>query len=379
MPDDVTPDEVVPAEKATDPDAIASALMGKLGPQLGTMVADAVNAKVKDLGLDAVDRKHGIAPGIEGADEDEPDPKARQAAFLKAAIFGPQTPLEIKALSEGTTTAGGYLVPDDFRAEVIMRANGLVQLYPKCYRFTSKSDAMKVPNLATDVSMSWDEAENADFDESDPVFGETSFSLHRCNAITYTSRELADDGSVGILDLLTRLFSEAIARERDKVIVIGDGSDQPEGIFSASGITTVSSIGAVAYADLVRMDEEIADQYRDDPSLCWITNKAVRRYIRGVKDDNGRPLLVDPVNNGGLKTLLDHPVCVNTNVPTGQIALGAMSKFWIMDREQMGFESTTSGGDTFKKHQVGLKVWERWDGKLVHVTDCWVKGTDITS
>ncbi len=381
MADEPTPDGAVDAPEVFDADKLADALLVKAGPQLTEMVTAAVDAQVKDLGLDKVDRKHAMFPGVE--EDGEKAKVERQAAFLKAAIFGNHDDAlasGAKALSEGSDAAGGYLVPVDFREEVIMRTNELSLLYPRCFRFPTIRDAVKIPNLATDVEISWDEAENEDFDESDAVFGQTTFSIHRANATTYTSRELANDSAPAVVTILMRLFAEAVSRERDKVIVKGNGSDQPEGIFSATGVTVVdSAIGDLTYCDLLTMDETVLDQYRADPSLCWITNQTVRRYIRCIKDSTGQPVMTqDPMREGRPIVLLDHPIFVNPNVPTGYIALGPLSKYWIADREQMGFESTTIGGTAWRRHQIGLKVWERWDGKLVWTTNCWVKSYGIT-
>ena len=367
-----------PIVEALDPAKMADALVDQVGPQLGRLVTEAVAAKISDLGLDRIDRKAGVFPGVDAADEREPDPRKRVEAFLRAALFGAHDGAAVKALSEGTVTAGGYLVPDDFRAEVVMRTNELSVLHPRAFRFRTSLASVKLPSLATDVEMSWDEAENAALDESDAVFGQTSFTIHRMNAITYSSRELLADAAVDLVDLLTQIFADAVSRERDKVICIGDGSTQPEGIFSASGVTSVSSIGSITYDKLLEIDESIAEQYRSDPSLVWVTNQTVRRYVRGLKDDNGMPLLQMPLERGAPMTLLDHPLLINKNVPSGYLALGVMQKYWIADREEMGFESTTTGGDTFKKHQVALKIWERWDGKLVYKTDCWCIGSGIT-
>jgi HK97 family phage major capsid protein len=373
---DETQDAVSPQEVA-DAGAVAEAVMDKLGPRLGGLVVEAVDHKIKELGLDRVDRKAGVFPGAADADESEPDPKKRVEGFLRSALFGPSSDVSAKALSESSSPAGGYLVPDGFRSEVVMRANELSVLYPLAFRFRTSLASVKVPSLATDVDVSWDEAENADFDETTPVFGQKSFSVHRMNAITYASRELLADSAVSLVDLLAQLFAEAVGRERDKVVCVGDGSDRPEGVFSATGVTTVSSIGSMTYDKLLEMDETIGEQYRGDPSLVWISNQTVRRYVRGLTDDNGRPLLEPALERGAPLRLLDHPYLVNSNAPSGYLALGVLGKYWIADREEMGFESTTTGGDTFKKHQLGLKVWERCDGKVV-LAAAWAKGTGIT-
>jgi len=358
-----------------DPAAIVAGVSEAIGPKLAEMIAQAVDAKVTELGLDKIDRKHIITEET----KDEPDPKKRVEKFFRGVIFGSTDPAVVKALGEATNEAGGYLVPEDFRAQIIMRVNDLTVLYPRAFKFNTGLTSVKVPTLATDVEVSWDEAQNADFDESDAAFDKKTFTIHRMNAITYSSRELLADSAINLTDLLTQLFSDAVARERDKMIVVGDGSTQPEGIFSASGVTEISTtVGSIGYADLLAMDEAIAEQYRNDPSLVWITNQTVRRYIRAIKDSAGQPLLRESLERGAPMTLMDHPILINRNVPSGQIALGVMSKYWIANREEMGVESTTTGGDTFKKHQVALKIWERWDGKLTYTTECWVKSRGIT-
>jgi len=370
--------ENVEVKDIADATKFADEITKKVGPQLGGAITEAVDARIQSLGLDRVDRKAGIFPGVEGAGEEQPDPKQRATAFFRAALFGPGDGVSVKALAEGAPATGGYLVPEDFRSEVVMRTNELSVLYPRAFRFRTSLNSVKLPNLSTDVEMSWDEAENAAFGESDAAFGQTGFTIHRMNAITYSSRELLADSAVNLVDLLTQLFADAVSRERDKVICIGDGSTQPEGIFSATGIATVSSIGSITYDKLLEIDEKIAEQYRGESSLVWVTNQTVRRYVRGLKDDNGMPLLRTPLERGAPMTLLDHPILINKNVPAGYLALGVMGKYWIADREEMGFESTTTGGDTFKKHQIALKIWERWDGKLTYKTDCWVIGSGIT-
>ena len=368
--------EVLTPEEALDPAAIAAALQEKMGPQIAEIVASAVDAKVKEFGLDKVDLKHGMFPGLVDVGEGD-SLDVRMGKMYRLAITAPAA-FEVKAMSEGTTTAGGYLVPDDERMEIIKRAVALTQLYPTCKRYQTTRDAVKTPSLTTDVEVSWDEAENASFDESDPALGQTSFTIHRMNALTYFSRELVADSVINVVEMVRELFAETVGAERDKMIVVGDGSNQPEGIFSASGITTVSAIGDVGYATLLEMDETVLEQYRTDPTCCWITNQTVRRYLRGITDDNDRPLFESPFERGAPYMFMDHPIHVNANVPTGEIWLGPLSKYWVMDREQLGFETTTTGGDTFKKHQVALKLWERWDGKLTYKTSCMVKGTGIT-
>ncbi|HUU98615.1 MAG TPA: phage major capsid protein, partial [Phycisphaerae bacterium] len=239
---------VVPVTQITDIDAVLKAIEERWGPppkpeDARAPMAEAIRAEAKELGLTNVDRKHAMFPGVAGGDDQEASSKERAAKYIRAALGIDRYPdvATVKALSAGTAAAGGYTVPEEMIPDLIKRTNELSQLWGRVRIRPVTSLGGVIPRLSTDVEMSWDEAENADFDESDPIFDQPTYTVHRMNAIHKDSRELLVDSGLNIVDELTTLFSEAMSRERDKVIVKGDGSTQPEGIFSASGVTTVDS------------------------------------------------------------------------------------------------------------------------------------------
>ena len=335
--------------------------------ELDELWAERTKRLVEELGLTKVDKAHGVFPGVEDGDNEEAPRMERVGKFFQAAILGVGIDAAMqKTLSEGTATAGGYMVPDDFRAEVIKRVNELAQLYPRVFKLSTIRDSLKIPNLGTDVEVSWDESENADFDESDPVLGQTTFTIRRMNAISTQSRELFNDSAVNVVMFLTELFSDAVSRERDKVIAIGNtSSGQPQGIYSATITQSVSVGGSLTFAKLVDIETELATQYR--PGASWIMHKTNVGRVRKLTDDNGQPIFNRDAPRGAAGTLLGYPILFSDNLPTTHIYLGDLNKYWWVDREQMGFESTTTGGDTFKKHQLSMKLWERVDGKIVLV------------
>ncbi len=99
--------------------------------------------------------------------------------------------------------------------------------------------------------------------------------------------------------------------------------------------------------------------------------------ITALTDDNGQPLLRDAMWAGQKPHILGNEFSVQDDLPDGVILFGDLSQYYWFDREQMVIESTTTGGDTFVKHQVAIKVVERCDGKLA-LAEAFVKGTGIT-
>jgi len=352
-------------------------LAKKLSPRIASTINHAVDNAVKELGLDRVDRKKGIFPGVAGADDPRIPVQERMKNFFAAVLFGKNVEDEAvkKALSEGTDAAGGYLVPDEFRAEIVKRAPELSELYPHVRVIPVSSDTGKIPKLSTDISLSWDEAENAAFDEADPVFGQLSWSIHRMNAVTKSSRELVNDSNPNIVNVLNELFMEAVATERDKMIAIGDGSSQPKGIYSETGLDSVSVGGSITYAKLVEIKYKLKGKYQRNAR--WVMNSTSVQRIVSLVDNNGQPLISNALLVNGAPTILGKPFSVQDDLPDHTIFYGDLSRYYWFDREKMGIEATNVGGDAFIKHQVWIKVWERCDGKIT-LTEAFVKGTGIT-
>jgi len=198
-----------PAEAGLDLDALASRITQRIAlpADIGLMVTDAVEKAIRDKGLDRVARKSLVVEGAEPSPEQTKEFLARQfvAASILHGLGAPLTDVQRKALSEGTPSAGGYLVPDSYRAELVARLPELSDLYPHVRVIPVDSDAGSMPSLATDVTITWGRAENEAITETDPAFGQVSWSIVNMSALTYLSRELVSDGNPGLIGVITEL------------------------------------------------------------------------------------------------------------------------------------------------------------------------------
>ena len=357
-------------------DKLVEELTARMGDRLGPMLAETVDAKVRALGLDHVERKQGILPPCEDG------PRALSAAdrarlFLRGAILhaAPADDLVRKALSEGSDGAGGYLVPADYQGELLKRLPALSECFPYVRVVPVVSDSGEYPKLDTDVQITWGRAENDDIDITDPSFTHLTWTIRNMSAITYMSRELVDDANPGIVETITGLFAEAVAAERDKMIVLGNGSSQPQGIYSAAGLSAVAVDGTLTYAKLVETQYSLARKYHRNAR--WVMSSANLRRITALVDDNHQPIIRDALVSGETPRILGKPFSVQDDLPDSVLFFGDLSQYLWFDRRRMLIESTTTGGDTFRKHQVAVKVIERCDGKL-GLAEAFVKATGIS-
>lgn len=353
------------ADPGLDLTALAAHISEKivLPADIGLMVNDAVDQAIRDKGLDRVARKSLVIEGAEPHPTQTKEVMAKQ--FVSASILqglgARLSETQQKALSEGTPSAGGYLVPDDYRAILVARLPELSELYPHVRVIPVDTDAGNMPSLATDVTITWGRTENDDITETDPAFGQVSWSITNMSALTYLSRELVSDTNPGIIGVITELFADAIAAERDLKIALGTNSSQPEGILSAAGVSAVAGCsGALTYNKLVALKFALARKYHK--GARWLMNETTLGWVHKISDDNGMPILHDALISDDVPRILGLPFSTQSTIDDGAIVMGDLSRYFWFDRQKMEIETTTSGGDTFKKHQVGIKVVERVDG-----------------
>ncbi len=301
------------------------------------------------------------------------EPRSEKAAsFLSAWMSGDVAGM--KALSEGDDASGGYLVPDELRQEITDRAQHLSRMASRVRRIACRTNTILVPTLATDVSVAWG-SENAQFAESDPQFGQPSISMNRLNVLTKLSRELISDNAVDLVDYVSDLFAEAVAVEEDRVVALGSGSGQPEGLYSAAGLQEYAVSGPITYDSLLEIYYLLPDRYR--ARGVWLGADDTFKAIKQLEDTAGT-FIWGPNAEGGVPAqLLGRPIVAQPAWPTGALMFGDPRYYHMYAREEFTVESSTSAGSAFAAHQLWLKGWERIDGKLI-LAEAWVRGTGIT-
>jgi len=274
-----------------------------------------------------------------------------------------------KALAEGTDSLGGYLVPEDFRAELIEHLGREMSFRSMATVIPMDTNLLKDPTLESDVSVSWG-SENTSISTTSADFGEFQLTPYRLNAIIYTSRELFDDSAISIMQTLQRRFRIKVGQEENKVFIAGSGSGQPTGLTQKT-LRSVSAGGDITPDHITKAYYKLPEEYRQ--VATWIVNSRTMEKLENSKDSNGAYLY--PSLQGEVKTLKGRPVFVNDQCPSSTVFFGDVSWYYIGDRQQVTMEATTEAGTTWEKHQVGLKMIERVDGDLA-LTTAFVKITN---
>lgn len=148
---------------------------------------------------------------------------------------------EIRALSEGTATAGGHLVPSPLAASVIDLARNASQVFAAgAQTVPMTAQTLKVPRLTGEGAPAW-RNENAAVTAGDLTFDAVTFTARSLDRLVIMSRELFEDSDPSAGDVISQAFAAQLALELDRVALRGSGSaPEPRGVLNTSGVTVTT-------------------------------------------------------------------------------------------------------------------------------------------
>lgn len=316
------------------------------------------------------------------------------------------TPAEQKALSEGTDTAGGFLVPPDVQAELLVRTAQQAAVRRAGARVQPTSrDLLRFPMVAAASATAgglssgggsifssgfigtW-AVETPTFTDTDPSFGSFDVPVKKLRVATRLSNDFISDALVNVLAFLAENGASNAALVEDQGFLTGLGAAlQPLGILNA-GIATVDVEGSTvdtfgnttsnAGSAPKVLDVEYALPSQYTPGAAWMMRRAIEGKLRKLVDGQGRFLYnlgggLGPTATTGQfsrppKELEGYPVYNSEFMPNdgtngNQVLLfGDFSGYVIAQRAQI--TSTILRERFADTDQTGIILWERVGGAV---------------
>lgn len=353
---------------------------------LSGIAGKALEEKAKELGLD---KKEVVAfnPFSSKSREDisKLDGKQKSVEFLKAVFRKDLTTLaSFKAMNEGTGSAGGFVVPEEWASEVarVVEDFGLVPKLAR--RYPMKYDTLRVPRLSSSVAVSYP-GEGVAGTPSQPVFEEVVLTSKTLVGLTALTNELLEDANIDVVNLLTELFAEAIAGENDKQGLVGSGAPFT-GILNATGtnpvLMTTNTFADVSpdYArDMITSVKPWSLQ-----GASYIMHRDIWSIIQKKKSSTGgdyfasaaNPVLGNNTANQGFPTaqagtLWGYPVYLSDKMPsigddapsTKFVIFGNLKHLYMGVRKDLAVsisDQATIGADNlFEQNMSGVRVLTR--------------------
>lgn len=248
---------------------------------------------------------------------------------------------ERTALSVGSNTNGGFLVPTHLDPTIILTNSGSSNVVRGLSRVVTLTEGNTWYGVSSaGVTASFD-AELTEVSDDSPTFGQVSVPVHKAQAFVQASVEALQDIG-GLASDVMMLFADAKDRVEGAAHATGTGTNQPTGIFTALDANTNVEITSTTAATIGEVD--IHSVYRQTPvrfrgNGTWLMNPlyslAVKRLGTAVSSSYSGDLTA-PVSDRILGRPQvesdDAPTTQTTTVRDNEIVFGDFSNYVIADK-----------------------------------------------
>ena len=250
-------------------------------------------------------------------------------------------------MNEGTTTAGGFLVPDEFSDEwsFYVRDESVALQFARIVPMTSDVEYVNKENATVNsaggVIIT---AEATAATEVNPTVAQTTLTAKRLDGYVRVSNEALADARVrgGLVNQLLDQFAEATGQVIDSAVFIGAGEPM-SGVFKSAGYSQQFSAGSTNFSELLVADVLgiIGKTLFAGPNARWFIHQTVLyNYFYNLQDTTNRPIFIPSMATGPTGQIMGWPVTMvkkapsTTAVSTGMAVFGDLRGVLIGERSR---------------------------------------------
>lgn len=272
-----------------------------------------------------------------------------------------------KAMTEGTGSAGGFLVPDQISNELLQLKVQRTVIRGLFSTLNVTSDTLRIASVTGGLTAGW-VAELATKPGADMTFGEISANVFTKAGLATVSNQLLRDSVHSVPALVNRDLAKRLAILEEIAFIDGTGTGQPQGILNTAGIqtTTLTSTAVLDLLDaIVTAITNIYTNYLGAPDAILLHPRTWARIISARESATSQNFLVGPPGGAGHRTAIDPlpgysgqappvgnlfglPVYTTANVPTNKgagtnesrVIVGRFDEGLVLQREGITLDAS---------------------------------------
>ena len=265
-----------------------------------------------------------------------------------------------RAMSEGTATAGGHLVPAPLAARVIDKARSQsVAVQAGASTVPMDSETLKYATVTGDPTIAI-VGEGSAISDSDFTFGSSTLTAFKLASLHFVSLELLEDAN-NLESFIESSLAEQFALGMDNQVLNGTGSSAPTGILNTSGINSVAVSGALANYD--KFSDGVGEIRKDNfyNPLGMVIHPRDVAALDKLKDTTNQPL-VPPQSYSALNMFQSSQLAIDggSGSDESNIIIGDFSELLLGMRTELRLEISREAKDAFEKGQVAIRAYMRF-------------------
>lgn len=237
--------------------------------------------------------KFNTSPEDEKAIKANVDKRESVVKFLNAvsekneSYLNPIHNERAKALNEGTGSAGGYLVPEEFEKSIVKFVDQYNVIRQNSTVLPMSSDVKRLNALATDPTV-YIVDELGTITGSSLVFAEPVLTAKKYAGFIDWSTEVMEDSELPLVNLIAERLGIAIASKEQSEFISGVTSGS-EGLLAVTGVTALALNSGTAFTnvtwdDLADMQAELAGvSIADSQNAKYYMHSATYNVLRQQK------------------------------------------------------------------------------------------------
>lgn len=290
--------------------------------------------------------------------------------------------LEVKNYSERVPADGGFVVPEEFRAEIMKIAleKSLVRPRARVIPMGSATLSFPVNDVTSHAAHVFGGITVTRVGEGDSItpssakFARVKLIASKQVAGARVTNELMRDGGGAFDYYINQAFSEAVAFEEDYDFLTGSGADEPLGALSAQNPSLITvaketnqTATTIVWENVIRMYARLHPAFADN--AVWVASPDAFPELATmalVVGSGGAPVWITDATGKPRMSLLGLPLIPSEKAPAalgtqGDLSLAAFSGYAIGDRQMVTIDS--SEHSRFMSDETEIRVTARNDGR----------------
>lgn len=270
----------------------------------------------------------------------------------------------VKALSEGVNADGLYTVPTEFEGQLREEIYQQATIRPMVSVITMNRKTKTLDEILNGPETYWT-AEGATKTTTTAEFAQKTLTAFKLASIIYLTDELIEDSVYDLVSVLIKRFAQRILEKEESAFLNGNGTTQPEGLFTNSSIGTTPAGGNLSVDMLINLEYSLPKKFRKGAK--YLGNGVNVRELKKLKDSNGRYIWQDGnIQAGTPPTLNGYEFVEVDEAPEGQILFGNFKEGYVIgDRKGITVKVTDDTETTFTQDKTAIRVVKRVGGIVV--------------
>lgn len=235
---------------------------------------------------------------------------------------------ELKQLQLVPEQNGGFLAPLEFVREILRDVLERTEIRQLVRVRQTMLRGIQVPRQTGRGGARWVSENGTKADTGNPTYGMDEIPTHEIYALLDISNWMAEDAIFDMENEIRTDASDQFALEEGRVMILGNGVGQPEGLLNhTAGVDVIKTGSADSIADadgqgdgLIRAFYELKTFYARNAR--WLMNRRTIGAVRRLKTEDGQYLWQPGLATDRPSTILDAPYSEVPDMP--DVAAGSI-------------------------------------------------------